>query len=172
LNTLTLSKPEQAQEKIDDAIRLISQTIQALRDLSKNLHADTISKIGLIQSLETEVRMIEKLGMLQPVFRVYGQPVPIATDKSLIIFRIVQEALHNVVKHAQATLVEMHVHFSPEHIRLTIADNGKGFDGAASNEKGSGIRNMTDRARVIGAEFNMQPAPANGTLITITIPHS
>ena len=172
LNTLNLNDSEKAREKINGAIDLITQTIQSIRDVSRNLHADIISKIGLVQALESEIRMIEKLGILHPVFLVEGQPVSLETDKSLIIFRIVQEALQNVVKHAQATMLEMRINFAPDQIKLTIADNGKGFDWAQSKDKGSGLRNMNDRARVIGAQFDMQPAATNGTVITLTIPNT
>lgn len=172
LNTLNLNDSEKAREKINGAIDLITQTIQSIRDVSRNLHADIISKVGLVQALESEIRMIEKLGILHPVFLVEGQPVALETDKSLIIFRIVQEALQNVVKHAQATMLEMQINFAADQIRLTIADNGKGFDWAQSKDKGSGLRNMNDRARVIGAQFDMQPAPTNGTVITLTIPNT
>lgn len=172
LNTLNLENHEKAMEKVNTAIDLVSQTIQSIRDLSRNLHADVISKNGLVHALETEIRLIEKLGLLHPVFRIHGQPVALDTNKSLIIFRIVQEALNNVVKHAKATMLEMSVQFSLEQIKLTIADNGTGFNWSESTMKGSGLRNMNDRARIIGAQFEMQPASTSGTIITLTIPNS
>lgn len=172
LNTLILENSEESRERLNGAIDMITQTIQSLRDVSKNLHADTISKFGLVNALETEIRIIEKLGILQPVFRVFGQPVHLDDNKSLIIFRIVQEALQNIVKHAKATILEMNIHYSFEQMRLTISDNGTGFNWEESKDKGSGLRNMTDRARIIGAHFDMHPAPATGTIITLTIPIS
>lgn len=172
LNTIRLDNTDQANEKIHGAVDLITQTIQSIRDLSRNLHADIISKIGLVQALESEIRIIEKLGIIHTVFQVEGQPMPMETDKSLIIFRIVQEALHNVVKHAQATMLEMNIKFSVDQIKLTIADNGTGFKWTESKDKGSGLRNMNDRARVIGAQFDMQPAATSGTVITLTIPNT
>lgn len=172
LNTLILENNEQSRERLNGAIDMITQTIQSLRDVSKNLHADTISKNGLVPALETEIRIIEKLGILQPVFRVTGQPVHLDDNKSLIIFRIVQEALQNVVKHAKATMLEMNVDYSIEQMKLTIADNGTGFNWDENKDKGSGLRNMTDRARIIGAQFDIHRAAANGTIITLSIPIS
>jgi signal transduction histidine kinase len=171
LNTMSFEKPDQAKEKLHDAVGLISQTIQSLRDLARNLHSETINQSGLIKALETEIRMIEKLGIMQSGFRVSGTPVSLDKNKSLIIFRIVQEALHNVIKHAKASLVDLQVHFSREHVKVTIKDNGTGFDGAG-NKEGSGLRNMKDRARVIGAEFRIESTPASGTFITLNIPQS
>jgi two-component system, NarL family, sensor kinase len=103
---------------------------------------------------------------------VSGQPVHLDDNKSLIIFRIVQEALQNVVKHAKATVLEMNIDFLREQMKLTISDNGTGFNWEENKDKGSGLRNMTDRARIIGAHFDMQPAGDTGTIITLTIPTS
>ena len=127
-------------------------------------------KSGLIRALESEIRNIEKLGLLQPVFRITGNPVNLEENKSLIIFRIVEEALHNVIKHAKATLVEMRVQFDSDNVKLTIRDNGKGF---GNEEKpGRGLRIMRDSARVIGADFNLASSAAQGTLIRLTIPQA
>jgi nitrate/nitrite-specific signal transduction histidine kinase len=128
-------------------------------------------KSGLIRALESEIRNIEKLGMLQPVFKITGRPVTLEQNKSLIIFRIVEEALHNVIKHAKATLVEMRVQFETDNVKLTIRDNGKGF-GSNDEKPGRGLRIMRDSARVIGADFNLASSAAQGTLIKLTIPQS
>jgi NarL family two-component system sensor histidine kinase LiaS len=66
----------------------------------------------------------------------------------------------------------MNIHYSFEQVRLTISDNGTGFNWEENKDKGSGLRNMTDRARIIGAHFDMQPAAGSGTIITLTIPTS
>ena len=172
LNRLSLEDTELSRERLNGAIDMITQTIQSLRDVSKNLHADTISKNGLVPALETEIRIIEKLGILQPVFRVSGPPAHLDDNKSLIIFRIVQEALQNVTKHSKATMLEMKIEYSEAMMKLTIADNGTGFNWEENNDKGSGLRNMTDRARIIGAQFDMQTAATSGTIITLIIPIS
>ena len=127
-------------------------------------------KSGLIRALESEIRNIEKLGLLQPVFRITGNPVNLEENKSLIIFRIVEEALHNVIKHAKATLVEMRVQYDSDNVKLTIRDNGQGF---GNEEKpGRGLRIMRDSARVIGADFNLASSATQGTLIKLTIPQA
>lgn len=126
-------------------------------------------KSGLMVALESEIRNIEKLGILQPVFRISGKPVNFDENKSLIIFRIVQEALHNVLKHAKATLVEMQVCFECDYIKMTIRDNGKGFL-RDEIKFGKGLCNMRDRANLIGADFNLDSSASRGTLIMLTIP--
>ena len=128
-------------------------------------------KSGLIRALESEIRNIEKLGMLQPVFKISGRPVNLEQNKSLIIFRIVEEALQNVIKHAKATLLEMRVQFEGDNVKLTIRDNGRGF-GRNDEKAGRGLRIMRDSARVIGADFNLASSASQGTLIKLTIPQS
>lgn len=169
MNTANFAKPDEAREKVYGAIDLVGSAIQSIRDLAKTMHAESISRVGLIGALETEVRMIEKTGVMQPVFQVSGIPVQLDDNKSLIIFRIIQEALHNVIKHAHATLVEMNVDFSKQGVRVMIRDNGKGFSENGSSD-GSGLRNMRDRAKVIKADFDMQTVQEKGTTITLTIP--
>lgn len=171
LTTARLDKPEEVGEKINSAIDLVSQSIQSIRDLAKTLHTESVTRVGLLSALETEIRIIEKLGIIQPVFQVTGQPVPMDDNKNLIIFRIVQEALHNVIKHAKASLVEMNVDFSPGEVKVTVRDNGTGFSSQGSTD-GSGLRNMKDRAKLIGADFQLEPSTGNGTLITLKIPGS
>jgi two-component system NarL family sensor kinase len=161
--------PQVAKEKMNEAIDLVSESIQTIRDLSRTMHSESVNRVGLIAALETEIRMIEKLGLMQPVFQVTGVPVDMEDKKALIIFRIVQEALHNVVKHSKCTLVELKVHFEKEQAIVTICDNGSGFNGHAPKE-GGGLRNMRDRSKIIGATFQMESEEGKGTCITLTIP--
>ena len=180
LKTLNLDKPEPAKEKLADATQLITQTIQGLRDLSRTLNTDTIAALGLLKALETELALIEKTGVVKTVFRVDGDMPVMDNRKSLILFRIVQEGLHNVLKHSQATIAEVHVQVTPSHLLLRITDNGKGLgeNGVAAQHSddlqrfthGSGLRNMAGRAKIIGAEFQLHSAPNQGTTIALEMP--
>lgn len=169
MNTTNFEKPEEAREKVYGAIDLVGSAIQSIRDLAKTMHSESVNRAGLMEALETEVRMLQKTGTMQPVYQVSGTPVPLDDSKSLIIFRIVQEALHNVIKHAKATVVEMNLDFTKDNLKVTIRDNGNGFNGRRSAD-GSGLRNMRDRAKIIGAEFDLQSMEGRGTTITLTIP--
>lgn len=168
LNTLNLVGSGKEHEKITSSVHLLTQSIQSIRDLSKNLHGDIISENGLIYALEAELKMIEKAGSLKTILNVSGEADNLDTGKSLIIFRIAQEALNNIVKHANASVIEIAVHFSADRLDLSILDNGRGITKSDAIQKGSGLRNMNDRARVIGAKLNIQPAVPNGTVITLT----
>jgi two-component system NarL family sensor kinase len=169
LNTLKPQTADMAQQQVEESTSLISQSLQALRDLAKSLQGGTIQQIGLLAALEQEMRRIERMGIIQTVFRVFGEPINIDENKSVIIFRIAQEAIQNVLKHAEATILEMQIRFSSTSMELMIKDNGKGLP-AAGNTDGSGLRNMKDRARIIGADLNLQAADTGGTTVILTLP--
>jgi signal transduction histidine kinase len=171
LNRIKLENQADAQEKLNGAIDVLSHTIQSMRDLSRSLHAEIIQRNGLVNALEKETDLIRRLGVLQTSFHIGGNPIHIDDNKSLIIFRIVQEALHNVIRHSGATQLDLIMEFSKGVISLSIRDDGTGF----STERtfaGSGLRNMKDRAAIIGADFSITSARSTGTLVTLTIPDS
>ena len=155
LNTMDLSKTEQLKDKIDNTLEQVSKAINDLRDLSKSFNTDTIASIGLLRAVEYELEMIRKAGSLQPNFEVTGAARKIEPQRELILFRIVQEVLNNIIKHAAATQINVTATYTEKQLELTIADNGKGFElsADAKNESiatGLGIGNMNNRARLIG----------------------
>lgn len=174
INTMNIQKPEDLQEKITDSKMLLVKAIQDLRDLSKSLDADQISTIGLLRAIETELNFLRKAG-IQASLDIAGKPYRPDTQKELILFRIAQEVLNNIIKHAAASHIEAGFHFEEHQLRLIVSDNGKGFNLAALHENenstfGLGLRNMQSRARLIGADFSITSTPGNGTTVTITLP--
>lgn len=169
LNTLEMPGDNHTKEKITDASSLISQSIQSLRDLTKTLHGDLISKHGLVEALAAEVKMMNKIGIVRCEFDVVGEETTVAADKSLIIFRIAQEALHNVVKHAQANNVWMTIQFQPQDIILSVSDDGLGLSSRTASTNGNGLRNMRDRSRIIGANLDIFSNKPSGTVVKLTI---
>lgn len=168
LNRVKLENRDDAKEKLNGAIDLLSHTIQSMRDLSRSLHTEIIQRNGLVNALEKETDLIRRLGILQTSFHIAGSPVHMDDNKSLIIFRIVQEALHNVIRHSGATSLDLMLQFAQKTITISIRDDGGGFS-TADSSTGSGLRNMKDRAAIIGADFTISSAPGSGTLVTLTI---
>lgn len=157
------------EEKINDAKELISKSIQDLRDLSRTLNTETITALGLLKSIEMELQMVHKTGEIETHFDQEGAPFRLDPQKELILFRIYQEALHNIIKHAHASVVQVLVLFNTNSFELMITDNGHGFDAALENNAGSGLRNMKSRSRLIGASFKIYSTPGNGTRIHISL---
>lgn len=170
LNTLNLEQQERALAKVSDAKELVGKAIQDLRDLSRTLNTDHIAALGLVRAIDNELQLLQKSGVVQTNMEVKGKVVKADPQKELILFRIVQEAIHNVIKHAQATMVAVTAVYEGSHLRLSIADNGKGFDGSDGRCDGSGLTNMRSRSKVIGAQLHIDSHTGKGTNITIQLP--
>jgi two-component system, NarL family, sensor kinase len=170
LNTLNLEQQEKAQVKVTDAKELVGKAIQDLRDLSRTLNTDHIAALGLMRAIDNELQLLQKSGVVQTDMEVTGTVVKSDPQKELILFRIVQEAIHNVIKHAQATTVAVRAAYEGNLLKLSIADNGVGFEGGDGRANGSGLTNMRSRSQVIGAQLQIDSRSGKGTNITIQLP--
>jgi len=175
INTMDSNKPLPLQEKISNSRTLISKAIQDLRDLSKSLNTDYVIEQGLMRSIEYELEMIRKTGSYDIEFEANGKAYRLDRQQELIIFRIVQEILHNIIKHAKASKINVTASFEPEIFMLAIADNGDGFDASKIGSEnyegfGLGIRNMHNRAKMIDADFKLTSSLQDGTTVTLTLP--
>jgi len=175
LNRMDINKQQDLEEKIKDSKNLVSKAIQDLRDLSKTLNTDNIAAIGLIKAIEYELGMIRKTGSHKTSLLIGGQVTRLDAHKELILFRIVQEVLNNILKHAGAKEITIQADYKSESFQLVIKDDGNGFDLAPlnnpdNNDTGLGIRNMHNRARMIGADFSIQSALGSGTEVKMILP--
>jgi signal transduction histidine kinase len=94
----------------------------------------------------------------------------VSTEVRHNLFLVVKEALNNVVSHANASEVSLQISVEEKAIRLTIEDNGRGFDRAPDNGCADGLRNMRQRIEELGGEFNLESKSASGTRLAITAP--
>jgi len=177
LNTIDITKQDELLEKISGSKQLVSKAIQDLRDLSKSLNTDNIAAIGLLRAIEYELDLIKKAGEHQTVLEINGSIIRPDPQKELIVFRIVQELLNNIIKHAEAKLIKVQANYSSAELELTISDDGKGFnlepiekEENTDNGSGLGIRNMHNRAKLIGADFTMNSIGGQGTTVKLKLP--
>ncbi len=159
------------KEKIDIISVLVSKAIQDLRHLSKSLNNDIISERGLLQAIEYEFEILKKSGEYKTTMNIEGEHYHLPEQKELIVFRIFQEVMNNIIKHAQASRIHARIRFLPKKFFFEISDNGQGFDtNQYAKSNGSGIRNIKNRSRLIEAGCNINSQPGNGTTITIELP--
>lgn len=175
INTLDADMAGSNQEKLDEARTLITTAIQDLRGLSKSLDTDNIAAKGLMQATEVELETIRKSGKFETQIRVEGNPYRLDRNKEVILFRIVQEMLNNIIKHAEASHIQARFVFNRHKFELWIIDNGKGFDtGIIHNTDdpglGLGLRNMQKRARLAGGDLILSSQLGKGTSVTIELP--
>jgi signal transduction histidine kinase len=173
LATMDISHPTNLEQKISDSKKLVSQAIYDLRNLSHGLSTDYIADQGLVRAIEHELEMIKKSGDYETVFLLEGTPYPLDKQNELIVYRIVQETLNNIIKHAVSQKIIIHLCYRPEEFTLSIIDDGKGFDLTPLHDNSSfglGIKNMHNRARLIGAGFQISSTLEKGTSVTISVP--
>jgi signal transduction histidine kinase len=161
------------QEKIIISKELIASVIQELRDIAKSLNTEYIKNVGLIAMLEQQVVILEKTGILKVEFDIQGKTERYDINKELIIFRIVQELINNIVKHAEATFLLLALQYEPTRIIIRLSDNGKGFD---MNEyykkqtKGTGLHNIIDRMTMLEGVIKIDGHPQIGTTVLLSFP--
>jgi len=174
LNTIADSVyPKEVSHKIIKSKELITKAIQDLRDLSKSLNTDFVTEAGLVKSIEAELDILRKSGDQQVTMSKDGECYSLPPQKELILFRIFQEVLNNIIKHSQASDINVLISFQPAHFSLQITDNGYGFDKNQlykNAEQGLGIKNMENRSKIIGANFAINSEPGKGTTVSIDLP--
>jgi signal transduction histidine kinase len=175
LNTILLEDNNPAVPKIAATKELVGKAIQDLRNLAKSLNTEHISHQKLSESLGFELDQIRKTGMYETALRVQGTETPLDPQKQIIIFRIAQEALNNIIKHAKARTIAISLHYQPGQALLGIVDDGTGFELPALHQpgnplKGTGMGNMYHRARLIGACLTVESRPGQGTRIQLSLP--
>ncbi len=174
INTIDGRIPAEIKEKLVESKDLLSKTIQDLRDIARSLNPDFISEIGLYGAIEQQLQILEKTGQYKTSFTLDGEFYKNDSQRELVVFRIVQELLNNIVKHAEANEVKILMDYQPEKLTITVQDNGKGFDTAAmqsaENNNGLGLRNMLSRMTLITGFITINSKPAEGTTAIIELP--
>jgi signal transduction histidine kinase len=129
--------------------------------------------LGLTAAIEWQTKELEKHSEISFEFKSYLRDIMLDRDRSTAIFRIFQEALTNVVRHADATRVKVTLKEEGNIIILRIKDNGKGIDeGHISDLKSFGLLSMKERARYWGGQVEIEGTPGKGTLVLVRIPRA
>ncbi len=157
--------------KVDSSIQLVDGTIVTLRRLASELRPRTLDDLGLPAALEAHAQDFESRTGIPCSVILPPEPLTLDTDRSTTIFRIFQESLTNVARHAHATRVEARLRLEGDRILFQVFDNGTGFDPeVAKTRKSLGLIGMQERALLLNGEFKTEGAPGSGTTITLTIP--
>jgi signal transduction histidine kinase len=175
LNTILLEDENPAASKINTTKELVGKAIQDLRNLSKSLNTEHISQQKLSESLKLELDLIQRTGMYTTQLHIEGNEEPLDPQKQIIVFRIVQEVLQNIIKHAKARYISIILHYIPGHFTMSIKDDGTGFDVSAQHkndlpEKGTGLGNIYHRAKLMGADLSIDSHLGQGTLTRLSLP--
>ena len=167
------SLTDKCMEKFRNGIRFLKTAIEESRNIAHNLMPKAIVDYGVVLSLNSLFNQIEKTtGIKINFYENMGESVRLDMQTELNLYRITQEAINNVIKHADATEVFVQLMLHPNEIIFTFEDNGKGFDKLIVNsgKKGIGIKSMYNRARAMSGYCDVDSSPGQGTTITVVIP--
>ncbi|MDD2793794.1 MAG: ATP-binding protein [Sediminibacterium sp.] len=174
LSSVNLNDRQKSEQKIKDAIGFVNTSIKDLRQLAKLLQAENLLQQGLMQAIEQEMQWMEKHGQYAVTYvqKIDNTYLPNA-KKDLIAFRLLQETLNNIIKHARATAIHCELHFQQQVLHLAVSDNGSGFalSHVDNTAAGLGITNMKKRTALVGGTIEFSSEPDRGTTIYITIPY-
>lgn len=167
LNLNTIHCPAEP-EKITMMDELLGKAITDLRSISHLLDTDYIRTTGWAGAVEKLFLDLNRTGKYTTTVWT-EENLPILTnEKQIILFRMIQEIVNNIIKHAAATEINLHAMQRENLIMIDIKDNGKGFDQSTA-EGGNGLRNLASRAKMINAEMIITSKPESGTLVNISI---
>jgi signal transduction histidine kinase/ligand-binding sensor domain-containing protein len=164
-----------AAAQLTDISTTVSQALEEVRQIAANLHPYQLDRLGLTKALTAMIRKVGEAAQLDIALSVDNLDDLLDAAGQINLYRIVQEGLNNIVKHATANEVSVQLQRTPHSLNLTIRDNGRGFVPAtvqsASEGKGNfGLTGMTERARLLGGTLNLESAPGEGTMLTLLIP--
>jgi two-component system sensor histidine kinase UhpB len=170
INT-AMSDEESRQELLERSTELVSNAINEIRKISKSLITPGLREIGLIESIEDIIDDLkvagDKLVIDLDIQNISEEQIE--DRRKLTLFRIVQEQLNNIIKHAHASRVLIRLSGEQDNIVLTVSDNGVGFD-VSRHRRGVGITNIISRAEMFNGWVDIQSAPGEGCTLTVGLP--
>lgn len=169
VSSFELPAPEdRVQQQMTD--EHLGEVIQQLRTIAYNLMPATLKRKGLRAALEEFTGYVSQQNGLQ--VELQAEDIPLSEEQSIHLYRIAQEIVHNTVKHAGATLLELSLRPENGKIVLSSKDNGRGFDyeGKLAEGGGFGLRNLLSRTDVLGGALFIESHPGKGTAYTVELP--
>lgn len=157
-----------AAHSIREGLVKLSEDVHAL---SYRLHPSVIEDLGLVEALRAECDRVARNEPLRVELDSRDIPPTLARETSLCLFRVAQEALRNVARHAKATSVAVSLVGQDGGIVLSVRDNGGGFDDSRTRDRASlGLASMRERVRLLGGKLDIESAPGRGTAVVARVP--
>ncbi|MFN6963599.1 MAG: histidine kinase [Pyrinomonadaceae bacterium] len=157
--------------ELEEIKEMADSMMSTVRRLSAELRPSLLDDFGLVAAMEWESGEFEKKSSIPCVFYSDTEALDLGAEANTAVYRIYQEAMTNVARHSDASLVVIELATAGGDIALTIRDNGKGIDFSGSRAKTTlGIIGMRERARLIGGELNVRPDPSGGTRVELVVP--
>jgi len=171
LEALAQDSPPDRLGELVELKRLVNQAMDELLNLARQLRPSALDDHGLVPAVETQLKRFSARTGIEVRLDTAGDPDTLPEVVQTAIYRVAQEALTNVTRHAGATIVELELEERPDGAELRVSDDGHGFDpGVAKADGGLGLIGMAERARLVGGELDVRSAPGGGTTVTLRVP--
>jgi len=171
-NIRNSSHEDDIVHKASDCNELLGKAITDLRNISHSLNSGYVSKAGLADAVEKDMEYIRSAKDIKCTLHPEGDERSLGTERELMVFRIIQEAVGNAVKHAAPSAIDVFLNYKdPNSFCVTIADNGSGFDTRVHATGGIGLSNMQVRARLLNGNIDVISAKDQGTKVILSINH-
>ncbi|MBI5889427.1 MAG: PAS domain-containing protein [Nitrosomonadales bacterium] len=159
-------------EKAKSIETLVDKCTEAAGNISRSLRPSVLDTFGIVAAIEMEADEFEQRTRISCIFESKDEGPALPPDISIALFRILQEALANIIKHASASEVAVNIHNHKDGVVLTVQDNGKGLtDADRAKPRSFGLRGIRERVECFGGEVRVDSQPGRGTQIGVYIPH-
>ena len=175
LSAILSQSSGEVREHITETKLLAKELMGEVKALSVSLNSDFIMKIGFVKTLENELQRLIKTKKYKVAYTQTGTSFRLPPGQEIVLYRLCQEILNNIVKHSEAENVVVSLNYSPDSLSLKIIDDGKGFDPILAKEnaaerESTGLLNIANRAKLIDAIFNIKSHPGGGTEVEVVLP--
>jgi len=168
---LSTADPQWLLTKTQATVALLDTTIRTVRKIASELRPGILDDLGLLAAIDWQGQEFMKRSGIKTIFRTNMTQIDLAPSTSIGLFRICQESLTNIARHAGATNVMIHLHSNSNGLTLSITDDGRGLDGQnPKNGKTLGLLGMKERALMMGGTLTINTSPGKGLTLTVDLP--
>ena len=168
LGSASRDAPPEVRERVVDATEMARTTVESLRRIVSELRPEALDDLGLASALATLADQVAERAQLDIELDVEPTLPVLTPEEELVIYRVAQESLTNVLKHARAATVSVGLHAAGGGVSLVVRDDGVGLNGTRGG--GNGIRGMRERAMLVGAVLEVTNGEQRGTEVRLRIP--
>ena len=162
------AREDRVQEAMNEAREAARSAIEDVRRIVRDLRPEALDDLGLTSAIKVLARDFERHTGVRLEQRLASTLPRLSADQELVIYRIAQEALTNVARHAEAAHVTLAVEAQHGEVRVTVDDDGRGFPGPATDDRG--IRGMRERALLVRGQVTIESRPRGGTRVCLSLP--
>ncbi|MCD4663762.1 MAG: sensor histidine kinase, partial [Bacteroidales bacterium] len=165
------SKTEEP-DLIKKATRLLEQAATDVRRISHNMMPGVLTRLGLVEAIEDIFDELNEIPGTQAISSITGEEIRLPENTEIMLYRVFQEIINNTLKHANATEIGLNLNFMSDHLRISLSDNGKGFNVEEKMlTKSIGLNSIQSRVNFINGNLRLESSPGHGTNYNMVIPY-